>query len=446
MTRRTPAQYDWSKLLFDETLLTKHYTSMRTFEKRYVVVHHMTIIGDGKGKALDGCWNTWQKREASAHYGVDGDLVRQYVYDKDYAWSTGNTRGNLYGISIEHANASGKPDWRVADDTWRTGARLVAQIHVAYKFGRPVAGETLFQHSDFFATECAGPYLGKKIWAEYVAEAQRVYDEITGTAPKPTPKPKPKPKGKDACFRVGYGNLQMGYRYTKTWTPAQEKASADYMRKMGCSVYGIVEAHEENGMVDNWFKHWPSNFRLAKGSTTADGNVAVYDANKHRLISHSTIDLGPKSSPRRATRLNFEHIATGVRWWLVVTHLTAGNALTRAAQSKRLFAGVDSLHRVVMAADLNNYAAYTGSPMSQAKANDWTDASRIAKSQVDMDRWGSHHGSPAGKNIDHLLVRTRLDLVTVDRLQMHPTGGGYGWLSDHNWLSATVTITHPHNA
>jgi len=184
MTRRTPAQYKWSALEFDETILTKHFTSPRSLKIAFVVVHHMTIIGDGTGKALTGCYNTWQTREASAHYGVEEGLVRQFVWDRDAAWATANRTGNHAGISIEHANISTDPEWRVSDKTWKTGARLAAHIHKVYKLGRPVKDKTLRRHKDFYATACPGPYINS-IWSKYVAEAQRVYDEITAPAPVP---------------------------------------------------------------------------------------------------------------------------------------------------------------------------------------------------------------------------------------------------------------------
>src|SRR5699024_4350247 len=93
MARRSPSQYNWSKLRFDETILRKHFTSQSSKNVRFIVVHHSTIIGNGSGSALTAMYNVWQNRPASAHYGVDGRLVRQYVWDKDYAWATGSTVG-----------------------------------------------------------------------------------------------------------------------------------------------------------------------------------------------------------------------------------------------------------------------------------------------------------------------------------------------------------------
>lgn len=193
MTRRTPKEYNWKRLEFDETILTKHFTKGRLGSKiKFVVVHHMTIIGKGDGRANDACYRVWQSRKASAHYGVDGSFVRQFVWDSNYAWATGNVVGNRSGISIEHANSEAGPKWKISDTTWKTGAKLAAHLHVVHGLGRPTStkggkGGTLRKHSSFKATACPGPYMDA-IWDTYVAEAQRVYDVLMGKKPtKPAP-------------------------------------------------------------------------------------------------------------------------------------------------------------------------------------------------------------------------------------------------------------------
>ena len=186
MTRRKPAEYNWSKLQFDQTILTKHFTAPRRKKIAFVVVHHMTIVGKGDGKANDACYQVWQSRPASAHYGVDGKFVRQFVWDGNAAWSTGNSTGNHAGISIEHANSASGPTWTISDETWKTGAKLAAHLHYVYKLGRPTSKKggrsgTLRKHSSFTSTACPGPYMDK-IWDRYVEEAQRVYDLLSTVA------------------------------------------------------------------------------------------------------------------------------------------------------------------------------------------------------------------------------------------------------------------------
>lgn len=189
MTRRVPEEYVWGALLFDETWLDKHYTPQSSKNLKAIVVHHMAMRGAGNGKALDAVYRTWQTRPASAHYGVDGVYVRQYVRDKDRAWAVGSRSGNATTISIEHANSTVGPGWRVSDTTIDTGARLVAYLHKVYGLGRPVDRVTLKQHKDYIHTECPGPYLGGSAWAKYVTAAQTHYDNISDfrAVPKPSP-------------------------------------------------------------------------------------------------------------------------------------------------------------------------------------------------------------------------------------------------------------------
>lgn len=193
---RTPAEYDFPKLDFGVHILDEHFSALNGRDILFVVVHHMTIKGIGSGSALDACYNVWQTREASAHYGVDGEWIEQFVWDKDFAWATASNYGNLHGISIEHANKTLADSWEIDLKTWMTGAKLAAYIHIVYNLGRPTssgfgAGGTLRTHQSFYQTSCPGPYF-KSIWTKYVAEVQRVYDLIKSGATVPaTPPPPP---------------------------------------------------------------------------------------------------------------------------------------------------------------------------------------------------------------------------------------------------------------
>lgn len=190
MVRRSPEEYNFSKLEFDQTILKKHFTPGRRKKLKRVVIHHMTIRGTGSGSALTACYTTWQNRAASAHYGVDGKHIRQFVWDGNTAWATGNSTANHESISIEHANSTTSPNWTISDTTWKNGAKLAAYIHAVYKLGRPTSNAkgtsgTLVKHKTFASTACPGPYMDK-IWGDYVAEAQRVYDNITGKPKAPS--------------------------------------------------------------------------------------------------------------------------------------------------------------------------------------------------------------------------------------------------------------------
>lgn len=199
MTRRSPSQYNWDKLDFDETIIPKNFTPANRKIKG-CVIHHMIVLNRdiNQPDALDACYDIWvrQGREASAHYGVDGRFVRQYVWDKDIAWANANAAANRDYIAVEHANMTldqtgTQNDYKVDEETWKNGARLMAYIHKVYNIGRP-SSNTIHRHHNFYATACPGPYMDR-IYGAYVEFAAKTYDAITGKKTNAPAIPKPKP-------------------------------------------------------------------------------------------------------------------------------------------------------------------------------------------------------------------------------------------------------------
>lgn len=195
MTTRTPSQYIWDTCSFNDSRLPaspRRVTSPRRQPIKGVTIHHTAMVGTSES-ALQSVKNAWKTREASAHYGVVGPYVWQFVSDNDEAWACANSTGNQTTLSIEHVNNTAGPSWKVSDETFKTGARLVAHLHKLYKLGRPTLGKTLFQHKDWYNTACAGPYLGGSQLKAYETEARRVYDSIIGATPAPAPTPEGTP-------------------------------------------------------------------------------------------------------------------------------------------------------------------------------------------------------------------------------------------------------------
>jgi hypothetical protein len=172
----------------DRITATGHVTNT-PYKKTSVTIHH-----NGGRLSLDGIYQVWRQRRASAHFQVDakGD-VGQYVDVRMYAWATGNTQGNKSSISIEQCNATLAPKWEVSETTWKSAARLAAWLHWKVLGVRPVAGKTLFRHHDWSGanTECAGPFIDA-MWRTFEKECQAQYDAFT-KAPPPKPDPKPVP-------------------------------------------------------------------------------------------------------------------------------------------------------------------------------------------------------------------------------------------------------------
>ena len=174
---------DWANLEPDlYRLMNVHYTSGRAGKSiNKIVLHH-----NGGTLATEQCYQVWQTREASAHYQVEiTGRIGQLVNDSDTAWHAGDLNANQTSIGIEHANNALAPNWTVSDATLDAGAHLVAAICRYYSLGRPVWGQNVFGHKNFYATDCPGALAGTQN-AAYMARASYYYDNLTGGTPSDT--------------------------------------------------------------------------------------------------------------------------------------------------------------------------------------------------------------------------------------------------------------------
>lgn len=160
----------------DRLTATGHVTRT-AYRKDVVTLHH-----NGGRLSLDGLLSVWTDREASAHFGVDGNAnVGQFVRLPEYAWATGSTEGNVRSISIEMANETVAPEWKVGEKTWRGAARLAGWIH-ARVFGLRPTKSSLVVHHYWSATACAGPFIDA-IFGQILTAAQEAYDMFVGDGP-----------------------------------------------------------------------------------------------------------------------------------------------------------------------------------------------------------------------------------------------------------------------
>jgi hypothetical protein len=174
---------------------TEHVTHTK-HRKTRVTYHH-----NGGRLSLQGILNVWKTRPASAHFQVDGaGKVGQYVNVNEYAWATGSTKGNQESISIEMANSTLAPEWRVADATWKNAARLAGWLFYKVIGTRPNK-DNLVPHHYWKSTLCAGPYMDKMA-AQMVSHAQWWYDQFKKGAVKPVTKPAPKPVTKPTARKT----------------------------------------------------------------------------------------------------------------------------------------------------------------------------------------------------------------------------------------------------
>lgn len=214
MTRRKPSEYNFATQDFDDRLLPtsgagRRVTSPRRGKISHIDIHHMTIHDSNNGAAIEGCLSTWKSRAASAHYGIDNDVIAQFVYDSNEAWADANGPANQTGVAIEHANSKLGPTWEISEKTLANSVKLVAGLHITHKLGRPHSSGfgdsgTIRTHQSFYATACPGPYF-EKIWADYVDRCAKEYDRVVnGVSTPTTPTPVAAPVwGKPETWKIG---------------------------------------------------------------------------------------------------------------------------------------------------------------------------------------------------------------------------------------------------
>lgn len=167
-----------------DLIMNTHFTPGRDGHNiNKVVLHH-----NGGNLTVQGCYDTWQNREASAHYQVQGDgLIGQLVWDRDTAWHTGEWVSNCTSIGIEHAN-NNMSNFTISDACLNSGAHLVAGICKYFNLGAPAWMVNVFPHQYFTPTACPGAIAGSQN-AAYMERALYWYNVMTGQTVKPaTPK------------------------------------------------------------------------------------------------------------------------------------------------------------------------------------------------------------------------------------------------------------------
>ena len=129
-------------------------------------------------------------RNGSAHYGVGGTEIHQYVDEANTAWHCSNWYGNCNTVGIETTNSTGAPDWKVSDQTFDTLCKLVADIAKRNGLGKLYINPNedypkLSGHKDWqgAATACPGPYLYPRL--------QEICDRANAINYPPAPPAKP---------------------------------------------------------------------------------------------------------------------------------------------------------------------------------------------------------------------------------------------------------------
>jgi lysozyme family protein len=130
-----------------------NYRAQSGITPQFAVMHWMV----GYLASTDAIFQVAARR-VSTNYGIEDGVIHQYVRDGDYAFGSGNTRANTYGISIEHSggNLIRGERRQPSQATVESSAQLLAALAKRYGWGRLVLGRNVYRHSDFVATECCG--------------------------------------------------------------------------------------------------------------------------------------------------------------------------------------------------------------------------------------------------------------------------------------------------
>lgn len=125
-----------------------NYTEGRSSDINGIVIHWIA----GTLVSCDGAFQT-PNRQGSAHYGIGGNEVHQYVREEDTAWHAGNWDVNCRTIGIEH---EGSPTIPISEETYRTSAKLCREICNRYSI--EPNEENITPHNKWASTQCPGTF------------------------------------------------------------------------------------------------------------------------------------------------------------------------------------------------------------------------------------------------------------------------------------------------
>jgi peptidoglycan hydrolase-like protein with peptidoglycan-binding domain len=207
-------------------------------KKEFIVFHW--IVG-----RLESATSIFQNasRKVATNYGVGPREIHQYVEDNYYAFGSGTTHSNKYGISIEHEGGWMQNGQRVkpTQATLDRSAELCAMLARKHNLGELIPGKNAFPHSHFVATQCPGTldwhYICKKaneINASISAPVQSIKPPVKPVeAPKPAVLKDPSKEEWKALQRLlaaswGYKGTIDGIPGKLTWSAVQRYLKANF--------------------------------------------------------------------------------------------------------------------------------------------------------------------------------------------------------------------------
>ncbi len=155
--------------LVNYTKISPNSNNPRNKDIKKITIHHMA-----GNLTVESCGDIFSKseRQASSNYAIGTDgRVAMYVEESNRAWTSGSPENDNQAVTIEVANCSGAPDWKVSDTALSKLIDLCTDICQRNKIEKlTYTGDirgNLTTHNMFRATTCPGPYLESKM--QYIA-------------------------------------------------------------------------------------------------------------------------------------------------------------------------------------------------------------------------------------------------------------------------------------
>ena len=153
------------------TKLSPNHSGLRQHEIDTISIHCMA-----GNLSVEVCGQVFAptSRKASSNYGIGSDgRVGMYVEEKNRSWCTSSSSNDNRAITIEVANCTAGPDWKVTDAALNSLIELCADICKRNNIKRliwcgdksligQVEKQNLTVHKWFAAKACPGDYLYKK--------------------------------------------------------------------------------------------------------------------------------------------------------------------------------------------------------------------------------------------------------------------------------------------
>lgn len=189
-----------------------------------IVIHHNATTN--KNVAMQ-TWYESSGNWTSAHYEVADNEIWGCVGEQYSAFHSGDSTMNRRSIGIEHVNSTWGPDWKISEATYKSSAKLIADICKRYNI--PIDAKHIVPHKQVSATECPGGIDMNKL----IKMAQEVSKGVAATKAAITQK-------QSGSFRVKVSVTDLNIRKS----PSLKSGKKGFIKK---GVYTITETTWADG-------------------------------------------------------------------------------------------------------------------------------------------------------------------------------------------------------